>query len=130
MRCKQAGLPSPAAVYLVSSVKGTGVRDMMTDLQEKVGSRGDIWVVGAQNAGKSSLINAMQKVSGVSHKQQITAAALPGTTLGMLSCPQQITNLQLILSFRAGTSCLCLHCLMVFCDTTCSSDCSSGGKWH
>lgn len=83
MRCKQAGLPSPAAVYLVSSVKGTGVRDMMTDLQEKVGARGDIWVVGAQNAGKSSLINAMQKVSGVNVKKQITAAALPGTTLGM-----------------------------------------------
>ena len=83
-RCKQAGLPQPAAVHLVSSTKGSGVQDLMTDLQEKVGARGDVWVVGAQNAGKSSLINAMQKVSGVKAKKQITTAALPGTTLGNL----------------------------------------------
>lgn len=86
-RCKQAGLPSPAAVHLVSSVKGTGVKDMMTDLSEKMGSRGDAWVVGAQNAGKSSLINAMLKLSGVNAKRQITAAALPGTTLGVSATP-------------------------------------------
>ena len=91
-RCKQAGLPPPAAVHLVSSVKGSGVRDLMTDLQEKVGTRGDVWVVGAQNAGKSSLINAMQKVSGVKAKKQITTAALPGTTLGKRIRPWNINS--------------------------------------
>lgn len=57
----------------------------MADLQDKVGARGDVWVVGAQNAGKSSLINAMQKLAGISSKQQVTTAALPGTTLGKFS---------------------------------------------
>ncbi|KAL3133955.1 hypothetical protein ABBQ32_008402 [Trebouxia sp. C0010 RCD-2024] len=83
-RCKQAGLPSPADVHLISSVKGTGVKNLLTSIQEMVGMRGDVWVVGAQNAGKSSLINAMQKLAGLKGTQQLTTAAHPGTTLGML----------------------------------------------
>lgn len=81
-RCKQAGLPSPAAVHLISSVKGTGVKSLLGSIQEMVGVRGDVWVVGAQNAGKSSLINAMQRLSGFKDSQQLTTAAHPGTTLG------------------------------------------------
>ena len=83
-RCKQAGLPSPAAVHLISSVKGTGVKGLLSSIQEMVGMRGDVWVVGAQNAGKSSLINAMQRLSGLKGSQQLTTAAHPGTTLGEL----------------------------------------------
>ncbi|DBB17163.1 TPA: hypothetical protein ACH3X3_014236 [Trebouxia sp. C0006] len=83
-RCRQAGLPSPAAVHLISSVKGTGVKDVLGSVQEMVGARGDVWVVGAQNAGKSSLINAMQRLAGLKGGQQLTTAAQPGTTLGML----------------------------------------------
>jgi ribosome biogenesis GTPase A len=81
-RCRQAGLPSPAAVHLISSVKGTGVKDVLGSVQEMVGARGDVWVVGAQNAGKSSLINAMQRLAGLKGGQQLTTAAQPGTTLG------------------------------------------------
>ncbi|DBA79360.1 TPA: hypothetical protein ACH3X2_000008 [Trebouxia sp. C0005] len=81
-RCRQAGLPSPAAVHLISSVKGTGVKDVLGSVQEMVGARGDVWVVGAQNAGKSSLINAMQRLAGLKGNQQLTTAAQPGTTLG------------------------------------------------
>ena len=51
-------------------------------MQDMAGSRGDVWVVGAQNAGKSSLINAMQRLAGLKGSQQITTAAQPGTTLG------------------------------------------------
>ncbi len=43
--------------------------------------------VGAQNAGKSSLINAMKRA--VRHgkpRNELTTAALPGTTLGENSC--------------------------------------------
>lgn len=84
-RCRQANLPPPAAVHLISSVKGTGVKNLLTSIQEMVGMRGDVWVVGAQNAGKSSLINAMQKLAGMrGGGQQLTTAAHPGTTLGML----------------------------------------------
>lgn len=52
-----------------------------------VGERGDVWVVGAQNAGKSSLVNAMRRAAtGKSNVDEglkdITVAPLPGTTLG------------------------------------------------
>jgi ribosome biogenesis GTPase A len=33
-------------------------------------NRGDLWVVGAQNAGKSSLISAMKKLGGTSGKSE------------------------------------------------------------
>ena len=69
-------------MHLISSVKGTGVKDVLGSVQEMVGARGDVWVVGAQNAGKSSLINAMQRLAGLKGSQQLTTAAQPGTTLG------------------------------------------------
>jgi len=69
-------------VHLISSVKGTGVKDVLGSVQEMVGARGDVWVVGAQNAGKSSLINAMQRLAGLKGGQKLTTAAQPGTTLG------------------------------------------------
>ena len=98
-RCKQAGLPSPAAVHLISSVKGTGVKGLLSSIQDMVGMRGDVWVVGAQNAGKSSLINAMQRLSGLKGNQQLTTAAHPGTTLGELprtpQLPQPSSDLRL-----------------------------------
>lgn len=58
------------------------MKNLLTSIQEMVGMRGDVWVVGAQNAGKSSLINAMQKLAGLKGTQQLTTAAHPGTTLG------------------------------------------------
>ena len=42
-------------------------------------------MIGAQNAGKSSLLNAMRRSTGQRSQQtmdEITAAPLPGTTLG------------------------------------------------
>ena len=61
-RVAQGGLPRPSAVHVVSSTRRRGVRELLADLQAAVGQRGDVWVVGAQNAGKSSLINAMRQV--------------------------------------------------------------------
>ena len=63
-----------------------------------VGERGDVWVVGAQNAGKSSLVNAMRRAAtGKSNVDEglkdITVAPLPGTTLGEpLSCLSSCVN--------------------------------------
>jgi ribosome biogenesis GTPase A len=42
-----------------------------------------VWVIGAQNAGKSTLINAFAKKQGVKITR-LTEAAVPGTTLGIL----------------------------------------------
>jgi ribosome biogenesis GTPase A len=49
-----------------------------------MGFRGDLWVVGAQNAGKSSLITAMKRLGGTAGKGDPTVAPMPGTTLGLL----------------------------------------------
>lgn len=44
--------------------------------------------VGAQNAGKSSLINAMRRVQGRPESGSLTTAWVPGTTVGEHSaCP-------------------------------------------
>ena len=46
-----------------------------------------VCVVAVQNAGKSSLINAMRQAVGLGSGRNITTAALPGTTLGAGSAP-------------------------------------------
>lgn len=48
-RLRQAGLPRPSRLWMVSAATGLGVRDMMRGLREELGYRGDLWVVGAQN---------------------------------------------------------------------------------
>ncbi|GMH38392.1 hypothetical protein BSKO_06276 [Bryopsis sp. KO-2023] len=83
-RGKDGGLPPLASVHLVSSVNMLGVQDLLHDVIQKVGVRGDLWVVGAQNAGKSSLINALKQATGTSGTKDLTTAPLPGTTLGVV----------------------------------------------
>jgi 50S ribosome-binding GTPase len=51
----------------------------------QVGHQGDIFVIGAQNAGKSSLLNALRWQAGSAERTApLTTAALPGTTLALL----------------------------------------------
>ena len=38
-------MPQPAAVMLVSAVKGTGVDQLLIQLHREVGASGDVWVV-------------------------------------------------------------------------------------
>ncbi len=93
-RIAQGGLPKPQSVHIVSSQSGAGIKTLLVDLQKSLGGggargggtqAGDIWVVGAQNAGKSSLINAMKKAAGIHRdSQEVTAAPMPGTTLGVV----------------------------------------------
>ena len=87
------------AVRLVSCKTGDGIASMMDkakELAEKVG--GDIYVVGAANAGKSTLINYILSQNGKEEKSTLkpkkrragnrnqikgalTTSPLPGTTL-------------------------------------------------
>lgn len=85
-RIAQGGLPRPSAVHIVSSLKQQGVKRLLSDLQAATGTRGDVWVVGAQNAGKSSLINSMRQAVGLTERE-VTASPLPGTTLGVVQVP-------------------------------------------
>ncbi|XP_073012715.1 GTP-binding protein BRASSINAZOLE INSENSITIVE PALE GREEN 2, chloroplastic [Typha latifolia] len=82
-RAKAAGAPKLSAVYLVSARKDVGVRNLISYIKELAGPRGNVWVIGAQNAGKSTLINAFAKREGVKITR-LTEAAVPGTTLGIL----------------------------------------------
>ncbi|XP_043695482.1 GTP-binding protein BRASSINAZOLE INSENSITIVE PALE GREEN 2, chloroplastic [Telopea speciosissima] len=82
-RAKAGGAPKLNGVYLVSSSKDLGVRNLLSFIKELAGPRGNVWVIGAQNAGKSTLINAFAKKEG-RKITKLTEAAVPGTTLGIL----------------------------------------------
>ncbi|XP_073043136.1 GTP-binding protein BRASSINAZOLE INSENSITIVE PALE GREEN 2, chloroplastic [Primulina eburnea] len=82
-RAKANGAPKLNGVYLVSSRKDLGVRNLLAFVKDLAGPRGNVWVIGAQNAGKSTLINAFSKKEGVKITK-LTEAAVPGTTLGIL----------------------------------------------
>uniref|UniRef100_A0A0V0IB87 Putative ovule protein n=1 Tax=Solanum chacoense TaxID=4108 RepID=A0A0V0IB87_SOLCH len=82
-RAKANGAPKLSGVYMVSSRKDLGVRNLLAFIKELAGPRGNVWVIGAQNAGKSTLINAFAKKGGVK-ATKLTEAPVPGTTLGIL----------------------------------------------
>jgi len=82
-RARVGGAPKLNGVFLVSAHKDLGVRNLIARIKELAGPRGNVWVIGAQNAGKSTLINTIGKNEGgkVTH---LTEAPVPGTTLGIL----------------------------------------------
>ncbi|XP_044947393.1 GTP-binding protein BRASSINAZOLE INSENSITIVE PALE GREEN 2, chloroplastic isoform X2 [Hordeum vulgare subsp. vulgare] len=82
-RAKAFGAPKLDAVYLVSVHKDLSVRNLISYVKDLAGPRSNVWVIGAQNAGKSTLINAFAKKQGV-NITRLTEAAVPGTTLGIL----------------------------------------------
>ncbi|KAM7257455.1 hypothetical protein ACFE04_013196 [Oxalis oulophora] len=82
-RAKAGGAPKLSGVYLISSRKDLGVKNLLSFIKELAGPRGNVWVIGAQNAGKSTLINAFAKKQGAK-MTKLTEAAVPGTTLGIL----------------------------------------------
>ncbi|XP_028756135.1 GTP-binding protein BRASSINAZOLE INSENSITIVE PALE GREEN 2, chloroplastic isoform X2 [Neltuma alba] len=82
-RARAAGAPKLSGVYLVSARKDLGVRNLLSFIKELAGPRGNVWVIGAQNAGKSTLINAFAKKEGAK-VTKLTEAPVPGTTLGIL----------------------------------------------
>lgn len=82
-RAKAGGAPKLSGVYLVSARKDLGVRNLLSFIKELSGPRGNVWIIGAQNAGKSTLINTFAKREGVKITK-LTEAAVPGTTLGIL----------------------------------------------
>ncbi|MBA0713192.1 hypothetical protein Golax_012235 [Gossypium laxum] len=82
-RAKAGGAPKLNGVYLVSSRKDLGVKNLFAFIKELAGPRGNVWVIGAQNAGKSTLINAFAKREKA-NITRLTEAPVPGTTLGIL----------------------------------------------
>ena len=82
-RASAVGAPKLSRVYLVSARKDLGVRNLLSFIKDLAGPRGNVWVIGAQNVGKSTLINAFAKKQGAK-VTKLTEAPIPGTTLGIL----------------------------------------------
>ncbi|CAK9169062.1 unnamed protein product [Ilex paraguariensis] len=82
-RAREGGASKLTSVHLVSAVRDWGLKNLVDDVVGLAGPRGHVWVVGVQNAGKSTLINAIGKSVGgkVTH---LTEAPVPGTTLGIV----------------------------------------------
>ncbi|KAL6576736.1 hypothetical protein OROMI_011012 [Orobanche minor] len=82
-QAREGGAGKITSMHLVSAMKEWGVKTLVDDVVKFAGERGNVWAVGAQNAGKSTLINAIGKCVGreVTH---LTEASVPGTTLGIV----------------------------------------------
>lgn len=82
-RAREGGINKITSLHMVSSLRDWGLKNLVDDIIELAGPRGNVWAVGAQNAGKSTLINSIGiHVEGkITH---LTEAPVPGTTLGIV----------------------------------------------
>ncbi|XP_071515686.1 nitric oxide-associated protein 1 [Panulirus ornatus] len=79
-------------VALVSAHTGFGIESLITKIQHSWGTKGDIYILGCTNSGKSTLFNAllgsdMCKTKASSLIRRATTSLWPGTTLNMLKFP-------------------------------------------
>ncbi|KAK5645480.1 hypothetical protein RI129_006780 [Pyrocoelia pectoralis] len=79
-------------IALISAKTGWGVEELITKLHNIWMTRGDIYVVGCTNVGKSSLFNCLLqsdfcKIQAVDLIQRATTSVWPGTTMNMLKFP-------------------------------------------
>ncbi|XP_063313454.1 nitric oxide-associated protein 1 [Pelobates fuscus] len=79
-------------VRLISAKTGYGVEELITALQTSWKYKGDVYLVGATNAGKSTLFNSLLQsdYSKAKASEIIKAATIspwPGTTLNLLKFP-------------------------------------------
>ncbi|XP_016130153.1 nitric oxide-associated protein 1-like [Sinocyclocheilus grahami] len=79
-------------IHLISAKTGYGIENLITRLQLTWKYKGDVYVVGMANAGKSTLFNTLlesdyckSRASDVIHKA--TISPWPGTTLNLLKFP-------------------------------------------
>ncbi|XP_043112832.1 nitric oxide-associated protein 1 [Puntigrus tetrazona] len=79
-------------IHLISAKTGYGIENLITRLQSTWKYKGDVYLVGTANAGKSTLFNTLMesdycksRASDVIHKA--TISPWPGTTLNLLKFP-------------------------------------------
>lgn len=90
-RAREGGANKLTSVHLVSSVRDWGLKNLVDDIVQLAGPRGNVWAIGAQNAGKSTLINLIGKHAG-GKLTHLTEAPVPGTTLGIVRVEGVITG--------------------------------------
>lgn len=79
-------------VGLISATTGFGVESLITKIHSIWGTRGDVYILGCTNVGKSSLFNSFLrsdfcKVEASDIVQRATASPWPGTTIRLLKFP-------------------------------------------
>lgn len=98
--CKKLSLADReiACVHFVSARTGLGVSELAENIVESWGNRGDVYLLGCTNAGKSTLFNRLLvymcgvkpgelNMDGKVFAPMATISRWPGTTLGLLSFP-------------------------------------------
>ncbi|NXA39999.1 NOA1 protein, partial [Eudromia elegans] len=92
--CARAGLQQAplAGVRLVSAKTGFGMEGLVSALQRSWHAAGDVYLLGAANAGKSALFNALLhsdycKSRAPNAVRCATVSPWPGTTLDLLKFP-------------------------------------------
>ncbi|XP_056625973.1 nitric oxide-associated protein 1 [Triplophysa dalaica] len=92
--CASMGISikDPKDIHLISAKTGYGIENLISRLQSTWRYKGDVYLVGTANAGKSTLFNTLlesdyckSKASDVIHKA--TISPWPGTTLNLLKFP-------------------------------------------
>jgi 50S ribosome-binding GTPase len=85
-RARAGGLTAPlAGIHVTSALHNWGVRELLDRVHSLAGPRGNVWAVGSQNVGKSTLINAMAQWGPASgDRALLTESPVPGTTLGVV----------------------------------------------
>ncbi|WP_100013353.1 ribosome biogenesis GTPase YqeH, partial [Lentibacillus sediminis] len=88
-QAKEAGI-KVKDVFLISSKKGYGIRDLANRLEDyRLGK--DVYIVGTTNVGKSTFVNQLIKQSE-GPEDAITTSYFPGTTLGFIEIPLDETS--------------------------------------
>ncbi|XP_076842805.1 nitric oxide-associated protein 1 isoform X2 [Brachyhypopomus gauderio] len=92
--CSDMGIPTRDLkdIHLISAKTGYGIENLITRLQTTWKYKGDVYLVGTANAGKSTLFNTLlesdyckTRATDVIHKA--TISPWPGTTLNLLKFP-------------------------------------------
>lgn len=83
-RARENGVIKITSLHMVSAVRNWGLKNLVDDVIALAGPRGNVWAIGAQNAGKSTLINAIGKHVEEGKVTHLTEAPVPGTTLGII----------------------------------------------
>ncbi|KAG5270212.1 hypothetical protein AALO_G00190030 [Alosa alosa] len=92
--CAEAGVPAGDAtdVHLISAKTGYGIEKLVSRLQLLWRYKGDVYLVGTANAGKSTLFNTLLESDYCKSRaseaiRKATISPWPGTTLNLLKFP-------------------------------------------
>lgn len=85
VRAHEWGL-KPVDVVLVSGRTGANIQELV-DKMDELRNGNNVYIVGATNVGKSTVINRLLKDYGESNGVEITTSRFPGTTLDLIEIP-------------------------------------------